>query len=336
MEVATDMKKKLLTASIVLLLLVPFLFGGCTQQPAEGKGFEVYLVNDGITVNQMEMLSHLDTPEYPLISGEDIVSYDWNTHSIKLTFESYYRLQEMRPTTDGKAFLVCIDKAPIYWGAFWAPYSSQSFDGITIMIPTLGLEENTIEISPGYPSGDFYRGDDPRTNPLIKEALEKAGKLVMSGIKDTTPASTPLFTGGFAIFLTKDNIPPVEMDKLSHVDITDNPVIFQDDIVAYKWDTHEMTLTPEAFARMEVMMPPTTGTSFVVCVDKIPIYWGAFWAGYSSQSFNGVVIAVAPLTEDKCTIAFRPGYPVASYYKGEDPRSNITVKEALEKAGKLK
>ncbi|MFC1909389.1 hypothetical protein ACFLXD_06040, partial [Chloroflexota bacterium] len=43
----------------------------------------------------------------------------------------------------GKSFLVCVDKAPIYWGAFWTPISSMSFDGVTIWKP-LGSQESKL------------------------------------------------------------------------------------------------------------------------------------------------------------------------------------------------
>jgi hypothetical protein len=37
--------------------------------------------------------------------------------------------------------------------------------------------ENTVQITLGYPGQSFYSGTDGRSNPLIKETLEKNGKL---------------------------------------------------------------------------------------------------------------------------------------------------------------
>jgi hypothetical protein len=170
------MKKLLITALMVLLLLAPFLFGGCSGK-TEGKGFAIYLTRANVSVLQMEMLSHVDIADKPIIFGKDIISYTWNTHEIELTPEAYERLDEMQVPTSGKAFLVCVNKAPVYWGAFWPGYSSQSFDGITIWLKPSLVGENRIQITRGYPSGDFYKGEDPRSNPVIKNALEKAGKL---------------------------------------------------------------------------------------------------------------------------------------------------------------
>ena len=36
---------------------------------------------------------------------------------------------------------------------------------------------------------------------------------------------------GFAIYLTKGDIPPAQMEALSHVDLADNPVISTQDVI---------------------------------------------------------------------------------------------------------
>ncbi|UCH51925.1 MAG: hypothetical protein JSV54_04055, partial [Chloroflexota bacterium] len=66
----------------------------------------------------------------------------------------------------------------IYWGAFWTPISSLSFDGVTIWKP-LSLEgPHVITLDLGYPSSSFYGGEDPRNNPEVMRSLDKAGKLI--------------------------------------------------------------------------------------------------------------------------------------------------------------
>src|SRR4030042_3678314 len=107
-------------------------------------------------------------------------------------------------------------------------------------------------------------------------------------------ATTPM-SEGFTIYLTRDNIPVSQMEALSHIEIADEPFISLGDIISYNWDNHGIQLTPEAYERVDELEVPTSGKSFVVCVDKAPIYWGAFWAGYSSQSFDGVTISVKPI-----------------------------------------
>ncbi len=160
-------------------------------------------------------------------------------------------------------------------------------------------------------------------------ALLAAGVLLVSA-GCSAPADE-----GFAIYLTKDDTPPSQMEMLSHVDIAEEPIIALDDITSYDAATHEMTLTQEAFDRILSLEVPTSGRSFLVCVDGSPLYWGAFWVGYSSQSFDGVTIWKPLGVRDATIVTLGLGYPASSFYQGEDPRNNPLVMAALERAGKL-
>jgi len=170
------MKIKMITASIVFILLVPFIFGGCSRA-ANDEGFAIYLTKNNVPVQEMQALSHVDIANKPLISGDDIIAYYWDTHDIQLTAEAFKRVDALQIPTTGVAFVVCVDKQPVYWGAFWAGYSSQSFDGITIMMKPSLAGDNRIAITPGYPSSSFYQGNDPRSYQVIKDSLKAAGKL---------------------------------------------------------------------------------------------------------------------------------------------------------------
>jgi hypothetical protein len=174
------MKKKLCFLLIGSLLLVT-LFLGCSS-PTDGEGFAIYLTRDNIPPSQMEALSHVDLADQPLVSIDDVVWYLPGAHEIELTDIAYQKLEEMHFPTNGTTFLVCVDRQPVYWGAFWPYYSSQSFDGVIIgaapfLHTTEGLQ-NAIQITLGYPNSSFFTGIDPRSNPIIYEALQKAGKLV--------------------------------------------------------------------------------------------------------------------------------------------------------------
>ena len=52
---------------------------------------------------------------------------------------------------------------------------------------------------------------------------------------------------GFAIYLTKGDIPPAQMEALSHVDIVEQPIIALSDIITYNAQTHEIKLTTSAY-----------------------------------------------------------------------------------------
>ena len=176
------MNKTLIAALIALGLLMPFFVSGCNSQKesAAGEGFAIYLTRDNVPVSQMEALSHIEIAAAPVIALNDIVTYHWDTHGIEVTSEAYDRLDKLEVPTSGKSFVVCVDKAPIYWGAFWAGYSSQSFDGVIINVkPIFPVEGSqfSFQIRLGYPSPSFYHGQDPRSNPEIRQSLVAAGKL---------------------------------------------------------------------------------------------------------------------------------------------------------------
>jgi hypothetical protein len=168
-----NMKKTLVLLLAGLILTTLAGSGGCSSE----EGFAIYLTRDDVPVSEMPKLSHVEIADEPIISIKDVISYTWETHEIELTAGAYERVMDLQVPTSGKSFVVCLDKGPIYWGAFWTPISSQAFDGVTIWIMRPPDEGNIIKLELGYPSPDFYRGEDPRSNPDIMKALEKAGKL---------------------------------------------------------------------------------------------------------------------------------------------------------------
>jgi len=163
----------------ILLAILTVTGVACNAPPAEfQKGFAIYLTREDIPPEKMEMLSHINIADHPIISMQDIITYNAQTHEIKLTDKAFGRISQLDVPVSGKSFLVCVDKAPIYWGAFWTPISSMSFDGVTIWKPLISLESNVITIELGYPSSSYYGGEDPRNNTEVLQSLEQAGKLI--------------------------------------------------------------------------------------------------------------------------------------------------------------
>ena len=153
-----------------------FLIGGCTA--AKGEGFAIYLTREDIPPAQMEALSHVNIADQPIISIIDVITYNAQTHEIRITENAFNRIADLEVPVQGKSFLVCVDKAPIYWGAFWTPISSMSFDGVTIWKPLGSQEPKVITLELGYPSSSFYSGEDPRNNTAVMKSLEQASKLI--------------------------------------------------------------------------------------------------------------------------------------------------------------
>jgi hypothetical protein len=172
------MKKILLPLISALLLFITLAFNGCASQTTS-EGFAIYLTKDDIAVSDMEKLSHVDLADTPLVSIDDVISYNKETHEIELTPEAYERVMQPTVSVFGKSFIVCVDKQPVYWGALWTSLSSVPFSGIIINVQPVTIEhpDNIIKLELGYPTPDYYQGEDPRSNPEIMQSLEQAGKL---------------------------------------------------------------------------------------------------------------------------------------------------------------
>jgi len=168
-------RKPTIVISCFLLILILY---GIYFTETKSEGFAIYLIRKDIPPAQMEALSHVDLSDQPIISVEDIITYNAQTHEMKLTSNAFDRVYALDVPVTGKSFMVCIDKEPIYWGAFWTPISSLSFDGITILKPYNTQEQNTIVLELGYPSSSFYGGEDPRNNTKVLESLVITGKLI--------------------------------------------------------------------------------------------------------------------------------------------------------------
>jgi len=167
-----NVKSTTLLAFIILIVLTLF---GCASP--QGEGFAIYLLAHDTPISEIPTMSHLELADEPLISVIDIVSYSASTHEIELTAEAYRRIASLEVPVQGRAFAVCVDGHPVYYGAFWTPISSMSFDGATIELP-IRPERHIIRLQLGYPeSPELFNGEDPRGNGRILESLKQAGKL---------------------------------------------------------------------------------------------------------------------------------------------------------------
>ncbi len=145
---------------------------------------------------------------------------------------------------------------------------------------------------------------------------------------------------GFSIYLLADEVPATELSMvdLDGLELQEEPIVFDDDIIAYSRETHEIELTAEAYERIQQLFTPPVevrGIPFVVRVDAERIYAGAFVTPVSSISFDGVVIG-QPFDRDRRVITIGLSYPSPEAFTGEDPRSDPRILQSLDAAGKLR
>ena len=163
-----------------VLVGIVLMLGVCTA--SKDEGFAIYLTKGDISLGQMPALSHVDIAEQPIIAMNDVVTYDAKTHEMTLTAGAYERISRLEVPVRGKSFTVCVDRKPVYWGAFWTPVSSVSFGGVTILKPLGFQDAKVVKLELGYPSRSFYGGqdyggEDPRLSEEVLKSLEQAGKL---------------------------------------------------------------------------------------------------------------------------------------------------------------
>lgn len=164
------------------LLFLVFLAGmaACTsvetQPPIATDGqFAIYLPAEELMLDDMVDLAQVELAEIPVLTSEDIVWYDADSHVIKLAPSVGSLLDALE--LPGRPFFVTIDRTPIYAGAFMAAYFSRTYDGVVILWPPMDGDGDALRIQLGYPGEDFFTGEDPRSDRRILDSLREAGKL---------------------------------------------------------------------------------------------------------------------------------------------------------------
>jgi hypothetical protein len=151
------------------------------------KGFAIYLLPANLKPNQLAKLDlkKLKPTGEPLIAESDLWFYQKETHEFRIDYTAATRLKKINNQGGTPAFAVFVGDEAIYAGAFWKSILSQSFGGIVIdTLKSIGKPpyySNTdfpvLTLEPGYPSAEYFKGEDLRSDSRILKALEKAGKL---------------------------------------------------------------------------------------------------------------------------------------------------------------
>ena len=175
---------------LLTLTLMTLVLAACTQPSPdaappvsdEEEAFELYLVADsqmgGADLKRYE-LGDLPLAEEPIITTGDIDSYLWDIHAINLNEEAYkkiFAIFSQGMPMSGVPFVIRAKGERIYAGAFWSMASSLPFDGVTILQP-FDPAGSPLIISLGYPTQEFYTGQDPRSDERLRSALEEADLL---------------------------------------------------------------------------------------------------------------------------------------------------------------
>jgi len=181
---------------------------------------------------------------------------------------------------------------------------------------------------------------------LVSLLMATACGRVTTVVPEVTPAQeaspTPTLENAsaeFAIYRVTENVSAERMieSDVSDLRLDDTPFIAADEILAYTWEPHELTLTGSAYRRLsklEGFALQSPGLPFVACVGDEPIYGGMLWTSLSSASFGGMIIDLYPAAQEH-PLPIQAGYPSPDWATGEDLRPDPRIRQALEAAGKL-
>lgn len=117
-----------------------------------------------------------------IIAADQIQFYDWVSHTLHLppavADELATSLLEGKRLVSGVPFSMCVGGKPIYDGMFTTTALSRSLTSPTIvMAGGIGADRNQLHIQLGYPTVKYFKGQDPRADKRIEDALRAAGKL---------------------------------------------------------------------------------------------------------------------------------------------------------------
>ena len=112
-------------------------------------------------------------------------------------------------------------------------------------------------------------------------------------------------------------------------------IISDRDIISYNKTRHEIKLTKGGIERLKAL--DLYQRNFVIKLNGIEMYEGAFWSNLSSRIYEGVVILDIHLIQEEVTdsITIEPWYPPTLFKGTEDPRLNTEIFNYFQKIGKL-
>jgi hypothetical protein len=140
----------------------------------------------------------------------------------------------------------------------------------------------------------------------------------------------------FAIYLVSDlrHMSNVEKAPVARLKLDAEPILSDDDITEYEWNTHMMKLSPGSRVRVEERLAGKAVVPFVVVANAKRCYRGTFLSHISSyMPSHGPIIWYGirlPPPEDIIKIS-----PTVSA-GAEDLRNDARIRKALEELGVLK
>ena len=156
-------------AALWIIISIALLMVGCRNASETGSdhNFSVFLVEGLHTAQAMGRdLNDLQLQSTPLLTQEDLLSYDWQEHTFILKDFNLEERLEGKVPLNGLPFVVVADDERIYLGTFWNHLSSLHLQDIPKIysIWYAEIEKDTYTITNGG-------NKDPRNDQRIFESM---------------------------------------------------------------------------------------------------------------------------------------------------------------------
>ena len=284
-------------------------------EPAKKKPrFAIHLVEkpESLGETQKTPLDELTLAEEPLITEDDVVTY------VKELGEFVLRPGWRKRLTGDKRgprpFVVSLKGKPWFLGAFWN-------SGISLAPPVPAV----------YPDGGLGVFHKPKLKDAIRiEQMPEPDQLrrTLMELGKYTAILPKEEDQRFAIYLVGEPEDPREALKKppGQLVLRDEPVLTDEDIASYDWETHRITLREGRHLRLPERVVHEV---FVVVAMGERCYAGAFISPISSWAAPGIPICnVDPLGLDTrrgkggMKIRGDPRWP-------DDPRADVRIRKGL-------
>ena len=160
---------KSMTRTFALMMVATLLMIGCADRSATEQGGNA---------SETRTLTICDVNGTELLTQHDILAYDTETHIFTLVPGKRDTIAPSQSLIGGSPFTIFVDGRSQYSGRFTTSLSSQSVDDVVIDLLGLGLENDQLQLSLGYPTRSVYTAKrDPRKNENVIAALRAMGKV---------------------------------------------------------------------------------------------------------------------------------------------------------------
>lgn len=161
---------------VALIAVLSFPLLGRAQEKTTASAFAIYPTGYKAPATEQPAIDNLPLPKQPLLTDNDIIEYRWKSHKIVLSEEGLKKIQSInKHDMSGTLFVVMADGVRCYQGAFWMGILSVSYPFPVILVDEATLKVLTIDRA--YPSAEFAKGKDPRSDTRVFNALKNVEKL---------------------------------------------------------------------------------------------------------------------------------------------------------------